>query len=91
MKELLDRISDIAEKLFQASKKEVDQYDKLRELKRRNIALKMISVEKQNPGACSAKEIEEIRALLQLKGTTFARINLETLKNADDILNIRNK
>lgn len=125
VKELIDRIADVADKFFQVSQKEVDQYEKQLALHNRENALNLLLQEERYPGSLSAYEIEkhqlmvqntsdirsediknavqklgeefiriydeDFRGLLQLKGTTFETINLQTQKNADAILSLRRK
>lgn len=125
VKELIDKIADVADKSFQISQKIIDQYSKQRELDRRKIALELLSIEGKRPGSLPAEEIAkhqltiqttdsicsediedaiqelhveliriyntDFRSLLQLKGTTFETIHMQTLKNADSILSLRRK
>lgn len=70
VEELINHIANVAEKFFQVSQKEVDQYSKLQLLQLRNIALNMLSIERQHPGSLSAQEIVE---------------NQDHIKNTDNI------
>lgn len=70
IEELIKHIADISDKLFQVSQKEVDQYNKQQQLKQREITLKLLSMEKQNPGSLPAEEIAKYQ---------------ETIKNTDEI------
>ena len=70
VKELIDHISDVADKFFQASQKEIDQYSKQRDLQRRKITLELLSMEERYPGSLSAGEIAK---------------HQETIKDTDSI------
>ena len=70
VKGLVDLIKNVAEKLFQVSQKEINQYSKLRELESRKSALKLLEMAERRPGVLSAEEIAKHR---------------ETIKNTDGI------
>ena len=70
VEELINHIASVAEKFFQVSKQEIDQYSKQQELKRREITLELLSMEKKRPGSLSAEEIVK---------------HQETIKNTDSI------
>lgn len=84
VKELVDCIADVADKFFQVSQKEIDQYSKQQELKRAEIAMKLISMEEKYPGSLSAEEIAEHYTTIQ---TTYD-IRFEDIENAIKQLNM---
>ena len=83
VKELIDHIADVTDKLFQMSQKEIDQYSKQRDLQRREIALKLLSMEERYPGSLSAGEITEHQVTIQ----TTNDIRFEDIENAIQQLN----
>lgn len=83
VKELIDHIANVAEKFFQVSQKEIDQYSKQQELKRAEIALKLIAMEEKYPGSLSAEEISEHYVTIQ---TTYD-IRFEDIKKAIQQIN----
>lgn len=83
VKELVDRIADVADKFFQVSQKEVDQYRKRQDLQRGEIATKLISMEEQYPGSISAEELAKHYLTVQ---TTYD-IHSEDIEKAIQHLN----
>lgn len=84
VKELVEHIQAVAENLCQASQKEVDQYSKIRELKRRDITLELLAMERKYPGSLSAEEIAKHQATIQATDD----IRLYDVENAIQQLNI---
>lgn len=83
VKELIDHIADVTDKLFQMSQKEIDQYSKQRDLQRREITLKLLSMEERYPGSLSAEEIAEHQVTIQ----TTDDIRFKDIENAIQQLN----
>lgn len=55
--ELVKRIQEVADKLFQLSQKEIDQHNKRLQLQQRENARKLLAIEQQYPGSLPASEI----------------------------------
>lgn len=83
IKELVDHIADVADKFFRVSQKEIDQYSKQLELKRREITLELLSMEKKYPGSLSAEEIAKHQVTIQATDD----IRFEDIENAIQQLN----
>ena len=84
VKELIDKIADVADKCFQISQKITDQYRKQRELERRKIALELLSIEEKHPGSLPAEEIAKHRLTVQ----TTDSIRSEDIENAIQELHV---
>ena len=55
--ELVKRIQEVADKLFQLSQKEIDQHNKRLQLQQRENALKFLTIEQKCPGSFPASEV----------------------------------
>lgn len=55
--ELVKQIQEVADKLFQISKKKIDQYNKQLQLQQRENALKFLTIEQKCPGSLPASEV----------------------------------
>ena len=64
IKDLINHISDVANKLYEASQKKVAQYQKQQQLKEREVALELLSIEKKSPGTLPKKEMVECQAAI---------------------------
>ena len=75
--------AEVAEKFFQVSPKEIDQFSKQQELKQRELTLKLLSNEKKCPGLFSEEDIAKHYETIQ----ATADIHFEDIVNAIRQLN----
>ena len=61
IEDLVNRIRNAADTFFQLSQKKIDQYNKQQQLKRREIAQELLTMEKKYPGSISTEEITKIK------------------------------
>ena len=64
--ELVKRIQEVADKLFQLSQKEIDQYNKRLQLQQRDNALKLLAIERKCPGSLPASEVAKHRETIRM-------------------------
>lgn len=65
LKKLIDEITKASDIFFKTSQVQVDNYTKLRDLQRRNVAEKMFNQEKEYPGCFSKQEISDGKKLIE--------------------------
>lgn len=84
IKELVDHIAEVAEKFFQVSQKEIDQFSKQQELKQRELTLELLSKEKKYPGSLFEEDIAKYYETIH----ATADIHFEDIVKAIQQLNV---
>lgn len=89
---LVKQIQEVADKLFQLSQKKIDQYNKQQQLQKREITLKLLSVEKQYPGSLPTSEVEKHWETIRMTdGICLEEINNAMIEINKEFCNIYNK
>ena len=76
--DLINHISDVANKFYEASQKKVAQYQKQQQLQKREVALELLSMEKQSPDTLPKQKMVECQDAIEQTDDT----HLEDIINA---------